>query len=316
MLTARCQHRERVGDLLIELLIRALAAIDLVEHLAVLDEQHARGVAGRLDRVRDHEDGLTAAVDILKQAQQLIRRARIERAGRLVGKHELRLRDERAGDGHALLLAAGELIRELLQQLGNAKLPGDGRKARGHLRIRLAGEHERQENVILHGERIEQVELLKHEAELRAAEGRDLPLGDGAQRPAVEHDLATGGLIERGEDVKQRGLTAAALAHDGDVLALLDREIHIAERLHLRAAEACGVNLLNVTNFQKRHNRYLLCNDRLSINRRENGCHTSGLHFPGGNLRFCKAHSTSSASCSSPMRTVVPTPGVETMVIE
>ena len=38
--------------------------------------------------------------------------------------------------------------------------------------------------------------------------------------------------------------------------------------------------------------------------------------FIGGNLRFCKAHSTSSASCSSPMRTVVPSPGVETMVIE
>lgn len=86
VLTARCQHRERVRDLLIELLIRALAAIDLVEHLAVLDEQHARGVAGRLDRVRDHKDGLTAAVDILKQTQQLIRRTRVERASRLVGK--------------------------------------------------------------------------------------------------------------------------------------------------------------------------------------------------------------------------------------
>ena len=265
--------------------------------------------------MRDHEDGLTAAVDILKQAQQLVRRARIERAGRLVGKHELRLRDERAGDGHALLLAAGELIRELLQQLGNAKLPGDGRKARGHLRIRLAGEHERQENVILHGERIEQVELLKHEAQLRAAKRRDLPLGDGAQRPAVEHDLATGGLIERGKNVKQRGFAAAALAHDGDVLALLDREIHVRERLHLRAAEAGGVNFLNMTNFQKRHDRYLLCNDRLSINRRGNGCHASGLHFPGGNLRFCKAHSTSSASCCRPMRTVVPTPTSEVMAI-
>ena len=287
-----------------------------MEHLAVLDEQHARGVAGRLDRVRDHEDGLTTAVDLLKQAQQLIRRTRIERTGRLIGQHELRLRDERAGDSYTLLLSAGELIRELLQQLRDAELPGDGREARGHLRIRLACEHERQEDIVLHGKRVEQVELLKHEAKLRAAKRRDLPLRDRAQRPAVEHDLAAGGFVECGKNVEQRGLTAAALAHDGDVLALLDREIHIAERLHLRAAEACGVNFLNVTNFQKRHNRYLLCNDRLSINRRENGCHTSGLHFPGGNLRFCKAHSTSSASCSSPMRTVVPTPGVEVMVIE
>lgn len=57
-LTARCQHRERVRDLLIELLVRALAAIDLVEHLAVLDKQHAPGMAGGLDGVGNHQDGL------------------------------------------------------------------------------------------------------------------------------------------------------------------------------------------------------------------------------------------------------------------
>ena len=107
-------------------------------------------MAGRLDRVRDHEDGLAAAVDLLEQAQQLIRCARIERAGRFIGQHKLRLRDERAGDGYTLLLSAGELIRKLLQQLRDAELPGDGREARGHLRIRLACEHERQEDIVLH----------------------------------------------------------------------------------------------------------------------------------------------------------------------
>ena len=92
------------------------------------------------------------------------------------------MRDERTRNGCTLLLSAGELIRELLQQLCDAELPGDGREARGHLRIRLACEHERQEDIVLHGKRVEQVKLLKHEAELRAAERRDLPLRDRAQR--------------------------------------------------------------------------------------------------------------------------------------
>ena len=63
-------------------------------------------MAGRLDRVRDHQDSLAAVVDLLEQVEQLVGRARIERAGRLVGQHQLRMRDERPRDGGALLLTA------------------------------------------------------------------------------------------------------------------------------------------------------------------------------------------------------------------
>ena len=62
--------------------------------------------------VRDHHDRLAELVDRLaQQRQHLLAGARVEVAGRLVGEQDGRARDERAGDGDALLLAAGELGR-------------------------------------------------------------------------------------------------------------------------------------------------------------------------------------------------------------
>ena len=46
-----------------------------------------------------------------QQGQHLVRGGGVEGAGRLVGEHDRGLGDQRAGDGDALLLAAGELRR-------------------------------------------------------------------------------------------------------------------------------------------------------------------------------------------------------------
>ena len=65
--------------------------------------------------------------------------------------------------------------------------------------------------------------------------------------------LAAGGTVERREEVQKRGFAAAALAHDGDVLAALDGEGDAFERLDLRAAEAGGVGLGETADFKKGH---------------------------------------------------------------
>ena len=60
--------------------------------------------------------------------------------GRLVGEHQRRVVDERAGDREALLLAAGELVREVLGDRGDAQLLDQPRCARGtRRRARPAG---------------------------------------------------------------------------------------------------------------------------------------------------------------------------------
>ena len=83
----------------------------------------------------------------------------------------LRVGDQGAGDGDALLLAAGKLLRPVagavadadpLQRLGDALLP---------LAAVLAIE-QRHLDILLHGQIVDQVEALEDEADMVAAQAR------------------------------------------------------------------------------------------------------------------------------------------------
>ena len=79
----------------------------------------AVGVGGGDRVVGDHDDRLAEVVDdVAQQREDLAAGAGVERAGRLVGEHDLGPGDQRAGDGDALLLAAGELGGPVAQAVG------------------------------------------------------------------------------------------------------------------------------------------------------------------------------------------------------
>ena len=68
-----------------------------------------------LQVVRDENQcRLPAPLQAEQQIDHLLAGLAVEVAGRLVGQDDLRARAERAGDGHALLLAARELRREMI----------------------------------------------------------------------------------------------------------------------------------------------------------------------------------------------------------
>ena len=46
----------------------------------------------------------------------------VQRAGRLVGQYDVGMIDQRAGDGHALLFAAGQRCGLSPRQMGNAQM--------------------------------------------------------------------------------------------------------------------------------------------------------------------------------------------------
>ena len=78
-------------------------------------------VAARADAgiVGDDDEGLALLrVELLHEAHDLVGGLRVERAGRLVGPDDRRVVDERAGDGDALALAAGELRRAVVRPVG------------------------------------------------------------------------------------------------------------------------------------------------------------------------------------------------------
>ena len=69
----------------------------------------------------DHDDGLAQlAHRVAQEAQHLGARAGVEVAGRLVAEDDLGPGGQRAGDGDALLLAAGELGGPVLEPVGEA----------------------------------------------------------------------------------------------------------------------------------------------------------------------------------------------------
>jgi len=165
----------------------------LVDHPAVIEADHA--AAALIDQVavvRGDEHRRAAQVRAVEDLHDLARQVGIEVAGRLVGHDDHRVVDQRAGDGHALLLAAGQL-----------------RRIRGHLvaevhraqhvvglflvLARRQPEHGQDEREVLEdGHPLDELEVLKDHPQL-AAEGRELPAPDGVEVPAVDDDLPLGG---------------------------------------------------------------------------------------------------------------------------
>ena len=69
------------------------------------------GLPHQLVIVGGDDDRGPQAVELDEEAQETARHLRVDVAGRLVGEQQLRLVDDGAGNGGALLLAAGQHVR-------------------------------------------------------------------------------------------------------------------------------------------------------------------------------------------------------------
>ena len=70
----------------------------------------------------DHQNGLAdALVQVAQNFQDSVRILRVEIAGGFVRQQQSRLIDQRAGDGNALLFAAGESARFVLEPILDAE---------------------------------------------------------------------------------------------------------------------------------------------------------------------------------------------------
>ena len=139
---------------------------------------------------------------------------------------------QRPRDGHTLLLAAGELV-------GIGRKPiaePDAVEQRLGARARIAGravQLQRQRDIFEHRQRRDEIEELKDDADVAAAEERALLL---AERGQVEHaavlaedHAAAAGRIDAGDEVEQRALAAARLAKQADKLAGVELAVQRVE---------------------------------------------------------------------------------------
>ena len=171
------------------------------------------------------------AADIGQQRKHLHAGFGIQRTGRLVAQKQSRVFAQRTGDGHALLLAAGELGGEVVHAAAQTDLLHDG------LRVeRIFADLTRQLYVFKRGQVGHQVIKLKDEADVRPAVIRQLRAAQTGDLFAPDGDGAAGRLIHAAQEVEQRGLACAGRAENDAELPLLDGEIHVIQRFDDRVA--------------------------------------------------------------------------------
>ncbi len=112
-----------------------------------------------------------------------------------------------------------------LQQLAGALID---------LLFRPAAQVQRNGDVFEAIERGQQIEKLKNEPDLVAAQARQLVVGKAAQPAAIDFDFAGGRRVEAADQVQQRRFAGAGRSDDGDHLAARDLEIHRIQRRDLR----------------------------------------------------------------------------------
>jgi len=179
----------------------------------------AIGVASEARVVRDHADRRARGVELAEEVHHGVAVLGVEVAGRLVREEDGRLAGQRAGDGDALLLAAGELRRKVLRAMQHADALERRFDALLAVRGRQFAIRQRQVDVLGDGQVADQVEGLEDEADLAVANARALRRRKRLDRVAGEHVPAGRRRVEEAEDREERRLAAAGWAADREVLA-------------------------------------------------------------------------------------------------
>ncbi|ENN84083.1 hypothetical protein RHSP_79036 [Rhizobium freirei PRF 81] len=193
-------HRRRAGSQHIDLVGKCDGFFEIVRH--------------------EHDGCLAFGPELQKLFMHNRAGLHVKRRERLVHQQDFRLVDEGLSQRNALAHAARELMRIVMQELGE---PDAGEPVLGSLfrhGLRLAAEkragHDVFDNVLPREERVR----LEHEADARV---------DAADRTAHQPDFAGAGLRKTGDEIERRRLAAACRSDNGDEFTALDGHVEIAK---------------------------------------------------------------------------------------
>ena len=152
----------------------------------------------------------------------------VQVSGGLVRQDNFRFVDDGPRDGHALLLAAGNFRRPVLQAVGEAEHLGDDLKA---VRVKAVAVNVLRDGDVAAGvERRQQVEPLKNEADLVPPQLGAFGVAHGGQIVAVHQDAPPRSLRQPSQHIEQRRFAAAGRPHHADEFSGQHFEIHAAQR--------------------------------------------------------------------------------------
>ena len=136
-----------------------------------------------------------------------------------------RVVDQRAGNGYALLLAARQFGRLVVQPGREPYLAQQAFRLGLGLPLRSPGDQRRDHHVLQCRKLRQQVMRLEDESDAATAECGERIAPEAQHVLSLDLQAAAVRRGERAEDLQQRGLAGAGGAHDGDDLALLCAEI-------------------------------------------------------------------------------------------
>src|SRR6266508_57627 len=164
------------------------------------------------------------------QVQHLVAGARVQVAGGLVGEQHRRLGDQRAGDRHPLLLAAGELRGPVLQAVAEPDRLERGDRPPAALGAAEPAVDQRQADVADGRGPRQELEALEDEPDHLVAHQRQLVVGEAGHGPPLEPQRAAGRPVQPAEQPEQGRLPRPARPHDRQRVAGRDLEVNPVER--------------------------------------------------------------------------------------
>ena len=200
-----------------------------------MHEDHAIGHrAGERHLVGRHEHRGALCLELAHQVKHLADELRIERGGDLVEQQQLRIREDRASDGHTLLLASREAVGKGVELRSQPKAIQERRRlgARG-VGLHAVNLARREGDVVDHLHVREQVELLEDDADAGANGVRlDARVRDVV---AAEQDAAVVDALDQVDDAHEGGLAGTRSADQRHDVVLVERQVNAAQ--HVVVAE-------------------------------------------------------------------------------
>ena len=215
----------------------------LADHPVGHEDHMGGNVPGKAHLVGDHQHGQPFGGQLPHDGEHLAHHLGIQGGGGLVEEQDLRLHGQGAGDGHALLLPAGQLAGLGGDVGGHADLFQIEQCALAGLLLGQAQDLFHADHAVFqHAHVFKEVEALKHHAHLGAIGALvDILSQDAA---AMVQDLAGAGGLQQVDAAQQGGFARAGGADDAGDVALVHEKVDVAQ--HLVVAEA----LAQVLDFQ------------------------------------------------------------------